>query len=163
MDDYVVSYYNPRTSLTVMLYATAVELLLRYFSENDIGNYYCGPEEGTFQLYYRLKNTGFSIQQCIFVDGGRYTCKTTVAEIHPQSPEETARLQAIIDSVNKKLDYGVLKYDEEKGNLQFWDRIILRSRSGAINLKNLFERFDRLIGYPHFVLDVEFADAFLDF
>ncbi len=162
MDNYLISYFDPNAKNRVVEYAYAKELLLMYFSSNKMNYYSISEDGGSFQLYYRLGKTLFSLQQCIYVKGFKYLCRTTVAEIKPKSQGAIARLQEVVEQMNNSIDIGKFVFDTIAFELQFYDEIRINPEEGVTSLNALYDYFDRLIFWPRFLLDVEYGDVLLD-
>jgi len=161
MANYLISYFDPSIKNRMVEHACAKELMLMYFNKNNMNHYSNSEDGGSFQLYCRLRKTRLSLQQCIYVKGFKYLCRTTVAEIKPKSQEVITRLQGLVEQMNNSIDIGKFVFDTSAAELQFYDGIRIKPEAGATNLKLLYDHFDRLVSWPRFLIDVEYGDELL--
>lgn len=163
MDTFLITAFEPKFMSGIDEYIIAGNLLLMYFREKGI-RYYRRPEDGgSFQLYYRLKNTGLSVQHCISVKGLRYMCQTRAAEIHPRTRDAYFRLQALTETMNSRIESGRFAVDDGPGQLRFCDGFRIAPEMETANAEMLYDQFDRLIYRPQYLMDVEFADELTEF
>lgn len=156
-----ICYYKFHNGVLNVSYNSARDLLLKHLNKNRI-NYYCDGEDGnSIQLYYQLRNTGFRIQQNIFVGIGTYRCTTSIAEHPVDSAEKQLSLLTWVCSTNKKLWRNKFVYDHGDRQLQYVNRMSLHPKNGIVSLQHISDRFDELIGNPHYLLDIEYADFLL--
>lgn len=162
MVNYLISYFDPNIKNRMVEHACAKELLLMYLSKNNMNHYSNSEDGGSFQLYCRLRKTRLSLQQCIYVKGFKYLCRTTVAEIKPKSQGAITRLQELVEQMNNSIDIGKFVFDIHEVALQFYDSIRINPEVGVTNLNSLYNYFDRLVFMPRFLIDVEYGEVLLE-
>ena len=140
-------------------YCSAEDLLLNYLNRRCI-NYYSG-DSNTVEMYFRLRATGIKIKQRISIAFQSYRCSTIIMEEPRDLTEEKAKLLSRIGAINTKLPQGNFVYDFGKNQLSFVDGFSLPVKRGVINTQNIFERFERLVFLPHYLLELEYADFVL--
>ena len=162
MDNYELSYIDHGLIQKIRDFCATKEVLLSYFREAELHPDSVQGDGGHFQLYFRLKKTGFRIQQCLFIDGTDIICRTTIAEISMRNPRLAQALRPLIAEINREIEYGQFNLDVYgTGDVQFWDRFAPEEPFKEEALFYYFENIERLIGYPHFLMDHEYGSALL--
>ena len=161
MDKKFMCFQKSHNGILNVSFYDAKELLLQHLNKNGI-NYYSHGTDGRFiQLYYRLRNTGFRIQQSIYIGAFTYRCSTSVAERPVNSAEKQLKLLTWVCRTNKQLSRHEFKYDYGDKQLQYINRMTLSPRNSTVNTDKISERFDEFISQAHYVLDVEYAGFLL--
>lgn len=161
MEKKFMCFQKSHNGILNVSFCDAKDLLLQHLNKNGIN--YCsqGKDGRTIQLYYRLRNTGFRIQQNIYIGAFTYRCSTSVAESPVNSAEKQLKLLTWVCQTNKQLSRQEFKYDYGDKQLQYINRMTLSPRNSTVNTDNISERFDEFISQAHYVLDVEYADFLL--
>ena len=154
-------YKKSHNGILNVSYCDARELLIEHLNRNGVNYYSDGNNSCIIQLYYRLRNTGFKIQQSIYIGAATYRCTTSIAESPVGSAEKQLHLLEWVCSMNKRLRKQEFVYNYGDKQLQYINRMSLRPRNNIVNTQNLSERFDEFISQAHFLLDVEHADFLL--
>ena len=163
MDKYEIAYIDHDLIKRILGVNHLRKALLAYFQEVDLHPDSNKNDGGCFQLYFLLKQTGFHIQQCLFLDEAGITCKTTIAEMGVRNPKHAQALRTLIAEINAEIEYGQFFLDaQDTGDVQFWDRFSPEVPIGEETLFYYFENIERLIGYPQFLINREYGTAFLE-
>ena len=161
MDEKFMCFQKSHNGILNVSYCDARDLLLKHLTQNGV-NYYCDTRDGNLiQLYYRLRNTGFRIQQSIYTGAFTYRCVTSVAESPIGSAEKQLKLLSWVCQTNKSLTSRAFRYDYGDRQLQYINQLSLRPRNNTVNTKNLSTSFDEFISQAHYALDVEYAGFLL--
>lgn len=160
MDNYFMCYRKAYNGVTTVKQSCTRDLFLEHLNRNSISYYSSGENGNNIRLYYRLRNTGFKIEQDIYVGRYTYSCRTNIAE-KPPTREAELELMSRLIKINKGIARGKFEYNPAEKQLNYYDHISLRRRTKLVNISRLSERFDEMINLPHFLLDVEYADFLL--
>lgn len=162
MDKYEIAYIDHNLIKRILGVNHLRKALLAYFQEVDLHPDSNKDDGGCFQLYFLLKQTGFHIQQCLFLDAASITCKTTIAEVGARNPKCEQELRALIAEINTEIEHGQFYLNVQgTGDVQFWDRFSPEVPFGEESLLYYFENIERLIGYPQFLINRKYGTAFL--
>lgn len=162
MDNYQFSYIDHSLIQKMQAFRNTKEALLAYFQAAELPPYSVKGDGGQFQLYHRLKKTQLRIQQCLFIDETNIICRTTIAEISLRNSRQAKTLPPLIAKINREIEYGQFKIDiQGTGDIHFLDRFSPEELFTEETTFYYFENIERLIGYPHFLIDQEYGTAFL--
>ena len=156
MKNQFMCYSKSQNGIINIYCYNANDLLLNYLNQRHI-NYYCRNSD-TVEMYFRLHNTGIKIKQRISIALLGYRCFTHIMEEPRNTAGEKANLLSRISSINAALPQGSFVFDFSKNQLSFVDSFALPIKRGIINTQNIFERFERLVFLPHYLLEVDHPD-----
>ena len=161
MEKQFFCYQKSQDGVLNVSYSSARDLLLKHLNKNGI-NYYCGGSDGnSFQLYYRLRNTDFRIRQSIVVGTTTYRCTTSIVGRSADSEEGRLKILQWVNLTNRNLGRKAFMYDDGDHPFKYINGMSHGNGNGILNVHNLSEHFDQLIGQSHYMLDIEYADFLL--